>query len=180
MSLIDHTYFIAAINIAGISAGNSPVVKNTVSTDFIPIYEAEYLKKALGYSLYKAFTEGLEADTPDAKWTDLKNGKEYTVSGKTYKWDGFTNAEKLSPIAYYVYSVYMTNNVTFSSGTGEVMNNQQNGTNASPANKVWYAWQQMAALNDKLWHFLDNNTSTYTEYDSTEVECFGSRNTFGI
>jgi len=135
----------------------------------------------LGYELYTAFIAGIAVlPTPAAKWTDLKNGTEYTVGERTYKWSGFTNAEKVSPIAYYVYCEYLNTQAVNVSGVGTTVNQQQNSTAVSPAQKIFSAWHEMNELNYSLWHFLGNNTDTYTEYDRSLVADFGSRNSFGI
>lgn len=180
MSIIDTTYFKGRIYLADIGSGNSVVVGNTVSTNFIPLYETEYLKKALGYPLWKAFTEGLDVNPIAAKWTDLRDGKEYTVGNDTYYWNGFKNAEKVSPISYYVYCEYLTAQAVNVTGTGTTVNEKQNATSVSPAQNIARAYTDMNELNKTLWHFLDNNRDTYTEYNSRFVECFGSRNTIGI
>lgn len=183
MSLIDYTYFKGSLTIGDISNGNSPVVGNTITTDFIPQYEKDYLLKALGYPLYKAFIAGLEEEEPAQKWLDLRDGVEYEVSGKTYKWDGFVTDDKISPIAYYVYCEYMHANAVQSTGTGTAVNNKQNATSVSPAAKISASWVQMKRINAGLWHYLQNNKTTYTDYDSCRVDwnaLLGSRNTFGI
>lgn len=51
MSLIDYTNFIGKLNLP--QTGNT--IGQTLINQFIEIYEPEYLKKALGYDLWKAF-----------------------------------------------------------------------------------------------------------------------------
>lgn len=55
MSIIDYTYFFGKLNLP--QSGNTE--GRTLITQFIDIYEPEYLKKALGYDLWKAFSEGI-------------------------------------------------------------------------------------------------------------------------
>lgn len=181
MPFIDNTYFKGRIYLADIQTGNSPVVGNTVTVDYIALYEPEYLKKALGYNMYKAFTDGLAViPTPEQRWIDLRDGKEYTVNDVTYKWNGFKNSEKVSPIAYYVYCQYLDTQATNVTGIGTVVNNKQNATSVSPASKIFSAWHNMNELNCSLYHFLHENVDTYPEFKRNEVESFGSRNPMGI
>lgn len=180
MPIIDTSYFKGRIYLADIANSNSPVVGSTVTTDFIPLYETEYLKKALGYELYKNFIAGLAEVTIPQKWLDLRDGVEYTVSDRLYKWNGFKNSEKVSPIAYYVYSEYLATQSVNVTGIGTVVNQKQNATSVSPAQNIFSAYAQMNLLNETLYHYLDNHTDTYPEYDRYLTTNFGSRNPFGI
>lgn len=188
MALIDVTYFKGPVNIAGIAASNSPVVGNAINTDWIPLYEKEYLKKALGLALYAEFDTalGYESGTPPGsiatKWTDLRDGKSYTVDGETYEWVGFKNAAKQSPIAQYVYVMYMTNIHTQTTSQGEAKNTQKNAVNADPNVKLTAAWLKLDEYNNQLWHFLENNESDYTTFEKCKTGSFDNvkRNRFGI
>lgn len=181
MALIDATYFIRDLNIADAKQGVSSRLGNTLLTDYIPVYEKEYLMKVLGYPLYTAFIAGL-AITPTVpqKWLDLKNGVTYTVNGKDYQWVGFTNADKVTPIANYVYIQYMRNTSTNTTGTGEAQNAQQNAVTLSPDNKIHHASVEMTELTHSLYHYLDNNKIIYTEYNYSRVQCLGSYNAFNL
>lgn len=189
--LIDRAYFKASITIGGISVGNSPVVGDTVNDTFIPFYEDDYLQKALGFPLYKVFTEaiGYSSETPpddediNQIWLDLRDGVGYEVNGKAYRWGGFINDLKKSPIAYYVYCEYMAANAVQTTATGTGVNNKKNLTSVSPAEKISVAWVDMKCLNANLWFFLQNKKDVYTDYDSCRVDwdaLLGSRNAFGI
>jgi hypothetical protein len=181
MTLIDHTYFRGLLTIGDISKGNSPVVGNTVNDTFIPIYEKEYLRKALGDELYLDFIAGLAEDPIAQKWLDLRDGIVYTVNDKRYVWQGFVNSDKVSPIANYVYIEYMTNNAVQSTGTGTGVNNQQNATPVSPSAKIQRASSDMLTMNDSLYYYLRNHTDDYGELDWYGCRRrFGFRNMFGI
>jgi len=84
MPLIDRSYFIGELNIAG--SDRAPVQE--VIDWFIAKYEPELLRRLLGVNLYNAFITGLQESSPDARWTDLLNGKEYTYGGITKRWRG--------------------------------------------------------------------------------------------
>lgn len=181
MSFIDHTYFIADITIGDISNGNSPVVGNTVNLDFIPRYEKKYLEQVLGYPLYTAFISGLAVmPTPAAKWTELRDGVDYTVNNKPYRWNGFKNAEKISPIAYYVYSMFQRDKAASATGTGTEVAAKQNATTISPADKIAWSYVQCKELTYSLHHYLEHNRETYTDFDWCRVRKLGTFNQFGI
>lgn len=55
MPIIDYTYFFGKLNLP--QTGNTTGL--TLINQFIGIYETEYLKKALGYDLWKAFIAGI-------------------------------------------------------------------------------------------------------------------------
>lgn len=179
MSLIDSTYFKGRIYLPTSPAGANTIIGDTVSDDFIPQYEKEYLVKALGYQLYKAFTDAL-AGSPATKWTDLRDGVDYTIGENTYRWNGFINSDKVSPIAYYVYSEYMGSQAQMNNGTGVKISTQQNATNYSPSQKIMYASAQMLKLNESLYHYLNNHTDDYTEYNRSLIQGFGFTNSFDI
>lgn len=179
MSLIDETYFKGRINLADISDSTDVVTGNTVNNTFIPLYETEYLKRALGYEMYKAFTNAL-AESPATKWTDLRDGAEYTIGSKTYKWDGLINSDKVSPIANYVYCEYLRAQAIQVRANGTSVNQKQNSTAVSPAQKISSAWQDMNEMNKSLWQFINTNIDDYPEFDSCVIGGFGSMNVFGI
>jgi hypothetical protein len=82
--LINASYFVGELNI--------PKVSNTDVSEklawFINKYESELLTNLLGYSLYKAFMEGIVVDPMDSKWSDLLYGAEYNYNGYTKYWKG--------------------------------------------------------------------------------------------
>ena len=180
MPIIDITYFRGRITLGNVSTGSDALQDTDLVDVYIPEMEREYLKKALGYNLYEAFIAGLAEASPEQKWLDLKNGKQYTHNDKTYKWGGFANTEKQSPIAYYVYAEYQTNYATTTANTGELLAQVQNSTKTSPAQKIFKAWVEMKKLNCELYHYLEVYKDTYPQYDKYGVHCFGSRNTHGI
>jgi hypothetical protein len=157
MSLIDETYFIGELNIPNT---DRPAVSEAL-TNMISIREKELLTDLLGYDMYKLFL----ASPTDPRWADLKNGKEYTVNGRLHKWEGLIEENTQSLIANYVYYWWIRNEVSKTSGIGEVRPVSENAVNASPADKMVKAWNQMSDKIRRLFHFLYNNADTYPEWD---------------
>lgn len=86
MAIIDYNYFTKKLNLpqTGNTEGRNEVIR------FIDTYENEFLKKALGYDLWKAFSDGIAGSgSPDQRWLDLLEGKEFTYQSRTDKWVGF-------------------------------------------------------------------------------------------
>jgi hypothetical protein len=159
-------------NIPGIASNNSFVA-----------FEAEYsekvLKEILGYTLYTAFAAGLLEDPIPAKWTDLKNGKVYTYSGKTYQ---FTGMKKL--LIPYLYEQWWRNIYEGLTTNGITIPKVENGESASPAQKLSSSHNRFCDLvgnecshMNTLYGFLYANLSTYEDLDFTAPEKI---NVFGI
>lgn len=194
-TIIDTTYFYEELSIAQLTEAS---VQSTV-TRFIQKLEPEFLRDLLGYALYKAFETGRVAETPDAKWTDLLSGKEYTNRrGELTKWRGLREVVVApqttptviagvyrSPIAAYVYWHYMRHNATVTTGSGEKKLKAINAEVASPAEKIARAWNSMVEYNQELVEFLLSNAATYPEFtmrysDNRFFRLIHPVNTFGI
>lgn len=175
--IIDATYFQGRLTIAQ----KTDVAVSTTLAAFMAKFESEYLIKMLGYKTAKDFTAAIAA-TPDQKWIDLRDGKEFeSYSDGWMKWIGFKNAEKQSPIANYVYFKWMENEVSTTTGIGEKKMTFANSINYSPMQKMVTAWNEMANWNRTLYHFLDKNSADYPDYGSDWLnELFYKINEFGI
>jgi len=180
MSQIDYTYFIREINIQLNSfSATDPVYAALVNA--ISRYEDEVLKKALGYALWKEYTDAYAASiaTPPTalaqKWSDLKNGAEFSFDyyGHTIteKWVGFTNSDKISLIANYVYYQHRMNIETSNTGIGERKAKGENSVAADAKPKLVKAWNGMVKLygetpREYIYkdYFLDN--ANYEHFDT--------------
>jgi hypothetical protein len=177
MSLIDTTYFVRDINVP-ISA--TPAL-TTIFTNAILRYENEILKKLLGYTLWKEFTDAVDASEVEGadplaqKWVDLKDGVDFSfdLDGHTINthWDGLVNSDKISLIAYYVYYKHRINHESEYTGTGETVLKSENSKVVSPLNKLVRVHSEMLNLYGKIpikammnYSFLDN--ANYVHYNS--------------
>lgn len=173
MPLIDKTYFQGELNIPSLQ-GSSPVL-NSLNL-FIGVREPMYLKAALGYSFWKLFVEGIAASVPDARWTDLKNGADYTdKDGIVRRWDGFVNAAKESPIACYVYYWFTRDAATFTTSNGEVESKKENASNVQATMKQTRAYNEMVRLTAVLHQYLKDAVTEeldpmYPEFNADAVD----------
>ena len=177
MSLIDKTYFNQEINIPdsdykGLSA-------------IITRYEKEVLISLFGYALWKLINAYNESASSQ-RIKDIVEGKEYTASGETIKWNGLQNTDKVSLIAYYVFYWYLRNATTRTSTLGEVGSKMENATTASPVQRLSGAWQRLRELygfasQDSLiasaYNFMTEHESDYDEWVFTDI---GTVNSFDL
>lgn len=185
MNLIDSTYFNREINIPGVE---KPLVSGPLSK-FIKEYEPRFLQKALGYEFYTEFWAAMEAGSSESMWTEIVEGGTFTHCGKLVKWDGLRASTELkeSIIANYVYYFFMRDNVSMTTGIGEVKSKSENSASASAAPKMCKAWNDMVRQLHVLWNFLqyktdDDGEKVYDTFDCNAVEhChFGFINSMGI
>lgn len=177
--LIDITYFnSSSVNIPNTDA---PDVRSRL-TNLITEREPELLERLLGYALAEAFKTGIAAQTPVQKWIDLRDGKVYTINGKTVKWKGLnTVTPKDSIIANYVWYWWSRNNATNSTGIGETSNKADNATRVSPAPKQSVVWSRIRNWSVDLYVFLENNQTDYPEWERCmDLDFLTSINEFGI
>lgn len=174
-NLIDTTYFINEITVA--QADFQPV---TTSLDaFISKYEPIYLSRVLGLQLYNDFIDGLAQPIPAQKWVDLRDGAEFTDScGNLRKWTGFVNAEKVSPIAYYIYKHWLHSSSQQTTGSGEAAIQTENALRVNIQTKVITIWNQMVEMNKTLGEFIIANTDDYGAWKPYYDNLYGYHDDF--
>lgn len=184
MATIDPSYFFGNLTIA--QKSDTAVSSSLIL--FIDELEVKLLTDLLGYDLYKAYVAGITEGSPLAKWTALRDGKEYTNrSGINTKWRGlkFTDGTaKKSLIANYVYWHWMENEASDTTGTGVKVAANQNAVNASPVGKMIRAWNEMVTWIGDLIEFLLSNESDYetfqVHYARIPISLLKKQNAFGI
>lgn len=127
MNFIDKTYFFGDIYI---DFGDDQT-ESTELLDSFENIETKLLREALGYDLYKQFINGLADVTPAAKWINLRDGSDFTVTDEqgrnvTVHWNGLINTEKESFLSYFIYYQYIKNQITQNTITGEVLSINEN------------------------------------------------------
>ena len=166
MSLIDVTYF--QKRLLAIPNLNRPEVANKLS-DYITTYESKYLNNMLGLTLKTLFLSGLEEETPDTKWTRLRDGYTYQISGYDYKWSGFVNTDKRSPIANYVFTKFYQDNQRYFTGVGDVVPTKENASRVVMRYTLSEVWNDMSSMNNDLYNFLIQYESDYPTFKTSSV-----------
>lgn len=165
--LIDNTYFqqgeLYIPNSRDMNAsvtGGTNVAKIQV---FIDRYERDLLINALGVVLYNQLKTILDADTlndvGNEKWEKLVNGEDYTLDGKTYRFDGLLGFSQQSFVASYVYCRYLKDNDATYTTVGTVRDTAKNATSVSAAPKyvgVWNSFIEKYQGNHGNQAFLDD------------------------
>jgi len=160
MNLIDHTYFQKRLTAI-------PTIKEEVLQDLndhIEKYEPEYLYSVLGVDLTDEFLAAIEAGSTDQRWLDLLNGVVFEYNDIKYKWGGFNNTIKESPIAYYVMNYFIRSNNTLFTGIGTVTSNSENSDRSGPTVKLVDVWNKMVEQNEILVLFIESRYSDYSTY----------------
>jgi hypothetical protein len=192
--IIDTTYFVGKLNLP--QTGNT---EGTAIVDgFIQQYEPELLLKALGPGLFQAFTDevyGSGSGDIEQRFLDLLDGVSFSYNNTPFRWVGFRNTAKRSPIANYVYYKFLEDLVNSVALTGVVESMTDNNRNVSHNYKMVEAWNDQVYLLNHLWAFLYTNKAVYpewTEYNYPGIigwtypfncernEVYKTINTFGI
>jgi hypothetical protein len=171
--ILDTSYFIGPITIEGI--GEASVDERL--TVLIGLYEPEFLQKALGYEFATLFSNGAAAPTPDARWTNLKQGTTYTYDGHTYNYRGLAHAgaslfDRYSPIAKYVYCMWLRDTVTSVGRMGGVQSQTENATRVDSMQKQCDVWNSIFQDLVELYRFLNRQPLIYPEFDNTRAEFY--------
>ncbi len=162
-------------NVIPYNIPNLDKVSDTFSS-YVDEQEAIVLKKLLGYKLYTEFIAGLAVlPTPDAKWTDLKNGKEYDYLDVTYKWDGM-----VALLRPFIYSIWLRDTFDNHSGAGIVISAPENSEVISPLTRIVRAQNQFcmtAGINYRYNGYLD----WFQDFEVSNIYGIAMRNTlFGF
>ncbi|MCP4987258.1 MAG: hypothetical protein GY928_14765 [Colwellia sp.] len=165
MALINDTYFLTGLKAIPNLRGS---VLSSLDT-YMSIYEPEYLDAVLGIDLKNDFEAGLLEPVIDSKWLALRDGSEFEYQGIKYKWVGFNNTLKESPIAYYVFWKFMSDKNFLFTGAGVVISDSENSNRVSPINHLVTVWCRMANDNRILEKFILSNESDYSNYAPTNT-----------
>lgn len=201
--ILTDLYFKGKLAIANAQdkAPNSNLLGNSIAlTENLLKYERECLIKLLGYSLYKEFCDQFvkTADTwvlkdpVDAKWTELLEGKEYTLNGVNVCWRGLIFSDDAistqfpqSLLADYVYTKFLENDTNHTSVGHQ--SEQAKGSEKVSSRSMWAsAWNDFV---DKvhngnngersLYEFIqDMNSLDPTTYVNWNAEVFEYKNRY--
>ena len=134
--LINEKYFKGELVIPNLKSGGNGISSQIASSNlelllsFIDKYERRFLVFLLGRDCADEFYKEIESGELSGKWLDLKN----KLVDETLK---------LSPIANYVYYWYRRDNVSITTGVGEMETDSDNSVRVSPALKMCRAWNEM-------------------------------------
>ncbi len=156
--LIDSTYFRNEIEL--------PIGEYSDINQLIAQFEKDVLVNLLGFVQYTEMMAAYNAVAPEIladpeadppveyspavvlpeKWDRLINGHTYTYSGRSIHWNGLINSDKISFIAYYVFSKKMQATQTQMSGAGATQPKNENSNVVDGIPKHSYAWNRFVEL----------------------------------
>lgn len=166
MSIIDETYFVGELSLPTDNAGK--VNKLQV---YIDRAQKKYLIDVLGYELYALFIA--ELPTPSSqRFTDILEGADFTntITGLEDHWDGLTNTELQSLLAYFTYYQFLKSNQRGETGNGTTSNLFENSEKVSSIFNQQQAYNLGVEQYKKLRDYLLTNSDTYTEWQYIEIE----------
>lgn len=159
-NLIDITYFVGDINIPNIDDANV----SSRLTFFITKHSQDFLKKILGYALFKRLSDESEAITA------LLSGAEYTDdNGDFQKWNGLVDStNKISFIANYVFFKWVDDASNQFSGSAFYTPKADDRILVAPIQKSKAAWDLIYAETYNMVCYLLSNSKKdlYPEYSS--------------
>lgn len=162
-AIIDPSYFIRNVFIAGRTTDEVADVIN----QFIQMFEPEILQDLMGNDTFQQFIEGINAPDPAQKWLDLLFGGSYVdACGRLQYWMGFSNANKMSILANYVYYNYIRNNNTQTTAGGESVSTTENGQRISAATKAVWAWNEMAGWIKQFHSFMAAHKEDFPDWQN--------------
>ncbi len=170
MALINDTYFVFDLSL--------PAGKYSDIAGWINRLEGDLIREIVGVELGNLILEYSEASNQRIK--NIVEGVDFEVDGINYHWNGLVNDNKKSLIAYYVYTQYLRNNITFTTGTGERKAKNENSHNANQSIKYWRAHQRYMEEVTTLLMFLNANADIYPEFVDPEESINNDLNPFDI
>lgn len=195
-------------SISGLPANTATPTNEVSLGDCITEVEKDLLIGALGLDLYNELQTALaDIDNATARWQNLVKGLEYSIDGKTYKWEGLNSPKSLIAYAIYYYFLYRTN--TFLTGVGVQQPNAENATNLNPNYKMSHAWQTFLRkyqngfidcptvykrygiefvdwyytennIIRSLYQFLNDKIEDYPEWENHSFFTYAEVNSFGL
>lgn len=162
MSFIDTSYFVGELNIP--NTDQAAVLQRL--TWFIAKYEPEFLRKLMGYPLYKAFLAGINVVSPavpNIKWLNILYGAEYTdYQGYIQKWKGLivTDTPIYNLSGGYVYKapLYLTAGQT----VGLTPNTNTATFDGTGGKDDWRGWTPIIARTGIMKPGIDYSWNTTT------------------
>lgn len=146
MAIIDSSYFIGEISIP------TTTVSAAELTYAIEQVEREILKKLLGDKLYIDYVN----NSNDERWEKLVKGHIYTYDDYTIKWEGLSNSQKNSLLAYFTYAhILRYRNEAFSDV----------GVNKQKSNK-----SEVKSVNSKMCIAQNKGVDIYGRYNDQIID----------
>ncbi len=171
MSLIDKTYFKGLVRL---QTGNNII--SDLLDEFIPRIEKDILVRGMGYSLYSEFKTQIEANSPEQKWLDLRDGKEFTLQDFrgneiTVYFPGLANSDNENMLAYFTYFYVVRMLQQQATSAGVTYNVPEAGGLTNAGQKMADAWNNGVRMyGHDIWRkFLYDWTDVISTYITRDI-----------
>lgn len=167
MYIIDETYFNGGFEVPNVLELNSDAKENL---DAIVNDKARlYLQEALGYTEFEDLDQYVIDGVFDEinatqKWIDFVNGKEYTLNGNTYKWQGLIYLQgslKKSILTNFCYYYWLEERQSQMSGVGEVVLEAKNANRVNSTQRLVRVWNEFVDKNQKQCNSILNGAVSF-------------------
>ncbi len=160
-TIIDNTQFVNELKLP---------IDNISTQRYIDEHEPIILRKILGYALYKEFKAALDGGSPATKWTNLRDGVEYTdFSDNLQKYDGIKTI-----ITEYVFTAIVGDIQSQTTDSGVKTGSTDNAGNYNPRYKQRFAQNDMVhriVVMDEFINVTNSDTAdTYADYLPETIE----------
>jgi len=156
--------------LAGLGAGTATISDGSPIVDGVGTKFLTYFQVGDEIAI-NGVAKIIEAITSDTVLSTTENWDEAITDAyyKGLKWYNFYNLPYLRPaIICYVYYWYRRNAVTSFSGTGEIVNANENSVVVSPVQKMVDRWNEMVKNNIAMVKFIQYNPADYGNYYAPE------------
>ncbi len=142
--------------------------------------EDEALLMVLGAELYDEFKAGIAVGSPDQKWVDLRDGKNYvsTENGKAYK---YTGVKKF--LIPYVFALWNHDAAVNKTSMGTALAVAETSEGVSPATLICNAYNESSRLvgdecehKKTLFGFLSANKDVYSNWEFESIGLMNADN----
>lgn len=159
------------------------VEENNDFPEFISNMEAQILRDVLGNALYEEFITAISTSSPDQKWVDLKNGKNYEGDNEVlYRYAGVKSF--LIPA---IYALWLSATFDRHNDGGINVPDDEKYQLLSPAVRMSQAIaESLSKVGDEhnhkntLYGFLYQSDDEYDDWVFKVPECIDGINRFGI
>lgn len=142
-----------------LSGSTITAVQNSFTSQLAK-YETNFLREVLGVKMYNELKAGLLADPIAAKWSNLKDGCDFTYTdGYDYHLRGLKEALK-----YYSYVMYQKSVLTTSTIQANVTKKSDIVTIAEPTNKIVDAINKCIDLLEEIDFYVSWKSDDYPNF----------------
>ena len=169
MYIIDETYFNGGFEIPNVLELNSDAKDNLEAV--VNDKSRLFLQEALGYTEFEDLDQYVvngvfDENIAPQKWLDFVNGKEYTLNGNTYKWQGLTYLQgslKKSILTDFCYYYWLEEKQSQMVGVGEIVFDAKNANRVNSTQRLVRVWNEFVEKNQKQCNSVINGAISFVK-----------------